>query len=112
MFICHDCSMDMFLVHSQTLKTVMKEIVADSMRCAGLSKLKGLRLDPVESNIVIFRLSEGHPPIAVVLDRLKQAGVLMGCMRGGIRAVTHSQVSVEDCRQALAAVEEALSTEA
>ena len=92
--------------------TVIEGIVADILCCAGLSKLKGVHLDPVESNIVIFRLCEGMPPMGVVVDRLKHAGVLMGCMRGGIRAVTHSQVTSEDCRQALAAIESALSAEA
>ncbi len=47
----------------------------------------------VESNIVFFRLAEGMPPVPAVVDRLKAAGVLMITMRGGIRAVTHLQVS-------------------
>ena len=47
----------------------------------------------VESNIVFFRLAEGMPPVPAVVDRLKKAGVLMITMRGGIRAVTHLQVS-------------------
>lgn len=80
----------------------------DSLTCAGLSKLKGVHLDPVESNIVIFRLSEGMPSMSLVMERLKEAGVLMGGMRGGIRAVTHSQVSAKDCQRALVAVQEAL----
>lgn len=54
----------------------------------------GIRVEPeIDSNIVIFRLSEGAPPLPLILSRLKEAGVLMGGMCGGIRAVTHSQVT-------------------
>ena len=61
----------------------------------GAARIPGVILDvsEVESNIVFFRLAEGMPPIAAVLDRLKTAGVLMITMRGGIRAVTHLQVN-------------------
>ena len=54
----------------------------------------GVRVEAeIESNIVIFRLGESAPPLPIVLARLKESGVLMGGMRGGVRAVTHSQVT-------------------
>ena len=79
---------------------------------AGLRKLKEVRLEPdtVDSNIVIFRLNEGAPSVPVVLARLRKAGVLMGGMRGGIRAVTHIQVSTEDCQRALDAIRDAVTS--
>ena len=66
------------------------------MTSAGAAGLPGVILDvaDVESNIVFFRLAEGMPPVAAVVDRLKKAGVLMITMRGGIRAVTHLQVGL------------------
>ena len=61
---------------------------------AGVARLPGVVIDvaEVESNIVVFRLAPGSPPPSAVVDRMKQAGVLVLGFRGGIRVVTHLQV--------------------
>ena len=63
--------------------------------CAGVARLPGVVIDvaEVESNIVVFRLAPGSPPPSAVVDRMKQAGVLVLGFRGGIRVVTHLQVT-------------------
>ncbi len=62
---------------------------------SGVARLPGVVIDvaEVESNIVVFRLAPGSPPPSAVVDRMKQAGVLVLGFRGGIRVVTHLQVT-------------------
>lgn len=81
------------------------------MAGAGLAKLPlvSINLDTVETNIIIFQLKEGAPDKAVFLRNLRERhGVLMSGFLKGIRAVTHFDVSTEDCKYALSAVEECL----
>ena len=61
----------------------------------GVARVPGVVIDvaEVESNIVVFRLAPGSPPVPAVVDRMKKAGVLVLGFRGGIRAVTHLQVA-------------------
>lgn len=68
-----------------------------------------INLDYVQTNIIIFQLKEGAPDKAVFLRNLRERhGVLMSGFLKGVRAVTHFDVSAEDCRYALSAVEECL----
>ncbi len=78
---------------------------------AGLAKLPlvSINLDTVETNIIIFQLKPGAPDKAVFLRNLRERhGVLMSGFLKGVRAVTHFDVSAEDCKYALMAVEECL----
>ena len=71
--------------------------------------LVSINLDTVETNIIIFQLKPGAPDKAVFLRNLRERhGVLMSGFLKGVRAVTHFDVSAEDCKYALMAVEECL----
>ncbi len=68
-----------------------------------LAGLKGVRLDlkTVQSNIVIFNMEDDAPDAATIAARAKDAGVLItvfGVRK--LRAVTHLDVSREDCIRA------------
>lgn len=73
-----------------------------------LRRIEGVRVRPVETNIVIFDLPEGCSPRAVVTG-LKKRGVLLNSVNDQfMRAVTHYDVSREDCTEAMDALEETL----
>jgi threonine aldolase len=77
-----------------------------------LSKIQGIQVDPkkVRTNIVIFDISGTGLTTAEFSKRLKSRGVLMnGVSDRQMRAVTHYDVTREDCERALAAIEELLS---
>ncbi|MET0684650.1 MAG: GntG family PLP-dependent aldolase [Solirubrobacteraceae bacterium] len=60
-----------------------------------------LDLDGLESNIVVFHLEEGAPDAPTVLERAEAAGVLtMAFGPRTVRAVTHLDVSRDDCATA------------
>jgi len=68
-----------------------------------LAAVDGVRvdLDALETNIVVFRLAEGAPDAATVVARAKERGVLvMAFAARTVRAVTHLDVSAEDCATA------------
>jgi threonine aldolase len=68
-----------------------------------LASVKGVKLDlkTVESNIIIFRMDEGAPDAASIAAKAKQAGVLLSVFATRtLRAVTHLDVSAEQCRRA------------
>jgi threonine aldolase len=76
---------------------------------AGLAKIPGVRLvrNPVETNIVIFSVAETGLRAAEVAGRmLEEHGVRMSPYIDAttIRAVTHLDVSREDCARAVEAV--------
>jgi threonine aldolase len=65
--------------------------------CAGVR----IDLDRLETNIVVFRLDEGAPDAATVVERAREAEVLvMAFGPRTVRAVTHLDVSREDCERA------------
>jgi threonine aldolase len=70
----------------------------------GLARMPGIEIDPqrVATNIVVFDVSEtGIAPVEISA-RLKQRGVLLNPINERqMRAVTHYDVSREDCIQAL-----------
>ena len=69
-------------------------------RLAGLSGVL-LDLATVQTNIVIFRLGEGLPDAAAIAARAKAEGVLISALGPRtVRAVTHLDVSREDCERA------------
>jgi threonine aldolase len=68
-----------------------------------LAGLPGVLFDlaTVQTNIVIFRLGEGLPDAAVIAARAKEGGILVSALGPRtVRAVTHLDVSREDCEQA------------
>jgi len=77
----------------------------------GLARIPGVQVDPgkVESNVVVFDVSAtGHAP-GDVSARLKQHGVLMNPINERcVRAVTHYDVSREQCARAVDAAAEVL----
>jgi threonine aldolase len=60
-----------------------------------------LDLATVETNIVVFRLADGLPDAASVVARTGEAGVLVSALGAHtVRAVTHRDVSREECARA------------
>jgi threonine aldolase len=68
-----------------------------------LAGVKGVKLDlaTVQSNIIIFRMAEGAPDAATIAAKARQSGVLLSVFAARtLRAVTHLDVSTEQCRRA------------
>ena len=68
-----------------------------------LAAVDGVRLDldRLETNIVVFRLAEGAPDAATVVARARERDVLvMAFAARTVRAVTHLDVTTEDCAAA------------
>jgi threonine aldolase len=68
-----------------------------------IAELPGIRLDlaTVQSNIVIWEMEPSTPDAAMTVARAKTAGVLISALGARtVRAVTHMDVSVEQCRRA------------
>jgi threonine aldolase len=75
---------------------------------AALARGKGVRVAPVETNIVVATL-EGRSAPEVVAS-LREAGVLANAMDARtVRLVTHRDVGREDCERAAAVVERVLA---
>lgn len=68
-----------------------------------LAELRRVSLDlaTVQSNIVIFRMEEGAPDAATIVARAEEKGVLVSAFAARtLRAVTHLDVSRDQCRRA------------
>jgi threonine aldolase len=75
----------------------------------GLAGMPGIRIDParVQTNIVVFRVSDTGMDAPSFSRRLKERGVLAGAINpNDVRMVTHYDVSRADCERALEAVGE------
>jgi threonine aldolase len=75
-----------------------------------LLEVPGVMLDraTVQSNIVIFRLAESVPDAVTIVARAKEAGVLVSAFAARtVRAVTHLNVSRDQCRRAAEVLAEA-----
>lgn len=60
-----------------------------------------LDLSTVQTNIIVFRLAEGAPNAATVVERARREGVLvLAFAERTIRAVTHLDVTTEQCDRA------------
>lgn len=82
---------------------------------ASLQEIPGIRVDPrsVETNIVIFDISGTGIESAEFSARLRARGVRMnGVNPTHVRAVTHYDVSREDCQEAVEVIRQALGTAA
>jgi threonine aldolase len=76
-----------------------------------LAKLPGIQIDParLQTNIVIFDISATGLATTELAAALKTRGVLMnGINPRQMRAVTHYDVSREQCATAIGAISEAL----
>jgi threonine aldolase len=63
----------------------------------------------VQTNIIVFGLRPGGPDAATVVNRARERGVLLfGFGPRTIRAVTHLDVSREQCEQAAAILVEVI----
>jgi threonine aldolase len=72
-----------------------------------LQVIDGIRVFPVETNIVIFDVSETGLSPKEISAALKQRGVLMNGVNDKLmRAVTHYDVTKEQCAEAIDALEE------
>jgi threonine aldolase len=68
-----------------------------------IAGLPGIRLDlaTVQSNIVIWEMAADAPDATTIVTKAKAAGVLISALGAHtVRAVTHLDVSAEQCRQA------------
>jgi threonine aldolase len=75
---------------------------------ARLRRIEGVTVRPVETNVVIFDLPPGIQPRAVV-TALKERGVLINAVNDQfMRALTHYDVTRDNCAQAIAALEEVI----
>ena len=77
-----------------------------------VAALPGVRLDlaTVQSNIVIWEMTEDAPDAATIVGKAKTAGVLISALGvRTVRAVTHMDVSGEQCRQAAEVLAEIVS---
>lgn len=74
-----------------------------------LAQMEGIRVNPVETNIVIFDISQTCRVPREVSGALKERGVLMNGVNAHLmRAVTHYDVTREQCSEAMDALEEVL----
>ncbi len=77
-----------------------------------LARMAGVRIDPasVATNIVVFDVSATGMAPAEISTRLKERGVLLNAINERqLRAVTHYDVSREDCARAVEAMAEVLA---
>lgn len=77
----------------------------------GLAEIRGVALDPerVQTNIVVFDISDTGQTTAEISAKLKQRHVLAnGINDRQMRMVTHKDVSLDDCEMALNAIRESV----
>jgi threonine aldolase len=74
----------------------------------GLAEIPGIKVAPVTTNILYFRMTENVPKTPdEIVDGLAARGVLLlGRLEGSFRAVTHYWISDQDVEQALKAMQE------
>jgi threonine aldolase len=80
----------------------------------GLAEMSGIKLDPerVQTNIVVFDITDTEQTTAEFSAKLKRRGVLAnGINARAMRMVTHKDISRDDCETALGAISEVLSAE-
>jgi threonine aldolase len=76
----------------------------------GLARIPGIEPRAVSTNIVVFDVTGTGVPPAALSVQLKRRGILMNAINDRqVRAVTHYDVTREDCAQALGAVAEAVA---
>jgi threonine aldolase len=100
------------LVALEKMTTRLEEDHANAQLLAkGLAEMQCVKIDPerVQTNILVFDISDTGQTIAEFSARLKQHDVLAnGINAREMRMVTHKDVSRSDCETALRAIREAL----
>lgn len=77
----------------------------------GLAKIRGIQVDPVQTNIVIFDIGGTRLAAPQCVENLNQRKVLTGAVDATrIRAVTHRDVSRADCEQAVQVIGQVVGT--
>jgi threonine aldolase len=79
----------------------------------GLALIPGIRIDPQEvaTNIAVFDISATGKTPAAISVLLKRDGVLINAINDRqMRAVTHYDITREDCAHALASLAEAVAS--
>jgi len=79
----------------------------------GLARIPGIQIDPQEvaTNIAVFDIAgTGKTPAAISLLLKREAVLINGINDRQMRAVTHYDVTREDCAHALAALAEAVAS--
>jgi threonine aldolase len=79
----------------------------------GLARIPGIQIDPnkVATNIVVFDVSQTRHAPAAISVLMKRHGVLMNAINDRqVRAVTHYDVTREDCAHALDAMAEVVAS--
>jgi threonine aldolase len=93
------------------LSRLVEDHVNARLLAERLAGLRGVSLDlaTVQSNIVIFRMAEDAPDAATIVARAQEKGVLISAFGARtVRAVTHLDVSREQCRLAALLLTEAI----
>lgn len=95
------------------LETMTARLVEDHRRArdlaAGLASIPGLRIDPVETNIVCMRPAGGADDCRRAVSRLRERGVLVSQLSPeNLRLVTHRHIGEVEVARALDALREAL----
>jgi Threonine aldolase len=77
----------------------------------GIANLKGVKIDPerVQTNIVIFDVSETGKTSAEICAALKEEGILAGPFGNSVRMITHYDVSRADIEKTLSAMQKILA---
>jgi threonine aldolase len=100
------------LVALENMTTRLEEDHANAQLLAkGLVEMHRVKIDPerVQTNIIVFDISDTGQTTAEFSTKLKQRGVLAnGINAREMRMVTHKDVSRNDCESALGAIREAL----
>jgi threonine aldolase len=96
----------------QSPRHLMEDHRNARLMAQGLAGIPGIQVDPakVQTNIVIFDVSETGHSAAEVSARLKERGVLINPIAPSLmRLVTHYDVDREGCELALTEVAHALA---
>lgn len=100
------------LVALEKMRARLEEDHANaSVLAKGLVQIQGINFDPerVQTNIVVFDISQTGQTTAEFSSKLKQRGVLAnGINERQLRMVTHKDVSLADCETALEVVRDVL----
>jgi threonine aldolase len=73
----------------------------------GLAAIPGVRVSPVQTNIVIFDIGEVGMDSSTMSAQLRDRGIIANGVNASLmRMVTHYDVSADQCRDAVAAVRE------
>ena len=96
------------------LETTVGKLATDhenaQLLARGLNSIRGILVEPVETNMVFFRVTTELEPIGELVRDLATEGVLVGAFdRDLVRMVTYHQISRPDIRACLKIVRQVVS---